>query len=339
MNTVYTQKELEENILSTRIRLARNIRGEKFRIDDEKKAKEIVKEVSRTLNRIEDFDLYFVSQMQPLLRECFKEKYLLSSALLANEKNGAVLIDKDENLSIMVHEEDVLREQCIMRGFRLTEAYKKLALIDDALSKTIDFAYDQNLGYLTACPTNVGTGMRASVMLFLPALTECGLMPDIIKKIEELGLTVRGVYGEGSSADGYYYQISNEVTLGISERGLLDEVEDTVLTVCQAERATAKEYYGKIPLKTADRANRAFGILSSAYILSYEEFLRLISAVKLGYNTGVLELKNPQIIDELTMASRPATLSVSVGRELKGEETDEVRAHFVKQQMKLIGGN
>ena len=189
------------NIIMSRVRLARNLRDMPFTLDPVA-ARETVKKVNRALVKKDTFNLYFVSNLDDITLEAMKERHLISRNLIENRDCGAALVSADESLSIMVNEEDVIREQCFMKGLRISEAYKRLDGIDDELAKNLDLAFDEKFGYLTACPTNLGTGMRASVMLFLPALTESGKIKGLIGEVAELGLTVRGLYGEGSKAEG-----------------------------------------------------------------------------------------------------------------------------------------
>lgn len=329
----------DNNIVLTRVRLARNIKGYPFFITDRKDAGEIVKSVARAARRIEDFRLYYLSMMDPRRRDALKERHLVSAALIENAAMSAVLINKDESLSVMIHEEDVLREQCFMRGFALTECYKRLDRLDDELSKSMEFAFDKKLGYLTACPTNVGTGLRASVMLFLPALTESGRLKEVVEEIDRLGLTVRGAYGEGSKAEGQLYQISNEVTLGVSEREIVAGVEEAVLSVCECERETRESYYAPIMLSTENKCRRALAVLENSVLLGYSEYLEYVSSVKLGLSLGFFRFENPQALDDLTITSRPANLCERCGKELSGQRLDGYRAEFVRNSLKKIRGN
>lgn len=335
----YRPELTDNNIVLSRVRLARNIKGRPFYVSDKKTAAQIVKDVTKAAARAEKFSLYYLSMMNAAEREALKEKHLVSSALIENAAFSAVLINGDESVSVMIHEEDVLREQCFMRGLTLNEAYKRLDRLDDELSKNIDFAFDGRWGYLTACPTNVGTGLRASVMLFLPALTESGKIREVAREVERLGLTVRGAYGEGSRAEGNLYQVSNEVTLGVSEREVISGVEEAVLRVCECEREMSKAFYAENMLETENKCRRALGILENSVLLSYGEFLEYISHVKLGVSLGFFDFENPQAIDDLTITARPANLCVRYGRQLSEQERDYYRADFVKNSIAKIRGN
>ena len=320
------------NIITSRVRLARNLRDLPFTLDPVS-AREAVKKVNRALVKKDTFNLYYVANLDDITLEAMKERHLISQNLIENRDCGAALINPDESLSIMINEEDVIREQCFMKGLRISEAYKRLDGIDDELAKNLDIAFDEEFGYLTACPTNLGTGMRASVMLFLPALTESGKIKRLVGEIAELGLTVRGLYGEGSSAEGYMYQISNEITLGISEYDIIKSVEETVLSVCRLERELEEKLFVKKELITMDRAKKAYGVLTNAVLLSYDEFLPLIAEVKLGAMLGMINLSDVGAIDDLIVSVRPANLCKQYGRTLTDTDRDLFRAELVGKKL------
>ncbi|MBQ9756292.1 MAG: ATP--guanido phosphotransferase [Clostridia bacterium] len=324
------------NIIMSRVRLARNLANYPFRVADPTVAREIVKKVNRALVRCDTFDLFFMSNMSELKLEAMKERHLISQNLIENRQCGAALINQDESISIMVNEEDVIREQCFMKGLCLTEAYKRLERVDDALGKNLDLAFDEKFGYLTACPTNLGTGLRASVMMFLPALTESGKISAMIKEVARLGLTVRGLYGEGSQAEGYIYQISNEVTLGVSEYEIIQEVENTVIEICKAEREQMERLCATRELKTMDRTGKAYGILTNAVLLDYNEFLSHIAQVKLGAMMGFINLENLWEIDELIIKARPANICEQYGKRLSAVDRDLYRAEIVRKKLQKI---
>ena len=321
------------NIIMTRVRLARNISGYPFSIKDQTVAREIIKNVNRALVRFDTFNLFYMSNLSDIKLEAMKERHLISQNLIDNRDCGAALVNQDESLSVMINEEDVLREQCFMRGLRLFEAYKRLDRLDDELCKNLDFAFDKRLGYLTACPTNLGTGLRASVLMFLPALTESGKIGALIEEVSRLGLTVRGLYGEGSRAEGFMYQISNEVTLGVSEYDILKEVENAVTDICEAERKEMERIYVKRELKTMDRAKKAFGILTNAVMLSYSEFLEHIASVKLGAMLGLLYISDIEELDKLIISVRPANICEQYGKRLSAIDRDLFRAEMVGNKL------
>jgi len=324
---------IDYTVISTRVRLARNISGYPFpsKLKDETKAKEIVRKVNTAVSKLDSFNLYFMNNISESSAISLKEKYLISNDLIANHNYGAVLINKAEDISIMINEEDHIRSQCFMRGLNLKEAYSRISEVDDKLSNSLTYAFDKDLGYLTACPTNLGTALRASVMLFLPALSQKNYMTEIIREVSRLGLTVRGIYGEGSDADGYMYQISNEVTLGVSEEKILSIVEDAVNKIVVLENKTRKEINLADPIGMKDITKRSFGILTNCAKISSKEFLQHIANVKLGISLGYIKLKEPMVLDNLIVAVRPANINILSGKDLIAVERDIYRAEYVKE--------
>ena len=337
MNELYTPDlMIKTNVIMTRIRLARNLNGYPFRITDKNVSGDIVKAVKKSVAKCGEFDLYYLSDFDDIALECMKERHLISTALINNKKHAAVLINKEQTVSVMVHEEDVLREQCFVKGFNLGSCYRRLSAVDNEICKNLDVAFSEKYGYLTACPTNVGTGLRASVMIFLPALTESGKIKDISEILKEKGLTIRGVYGEGSKAEGYIYQVSNETTLGVTEQTVINEVQSAVETICELERKELDAIYKAKNLEITDRARRAYGILSNAVVLTYSEFLEYVSMFKLGAMLGIIEVGDINVLDDLQVNVRPANLCEMHNRELTETEMDFYRADLVRKTVKEI---
>ena len=324
------------NIVMSRVRLARNLVGYPFSVREVAQAKEIIKKVNRALVKCDTFNLYSVGSLDAITLEAMKERHLISQNLIENRESGAALINQDESISIMINEEDHIRAQCFMKGLRLSEAYKTLDKIDDELTKNLDVAYSGQLGFLTACPTNLGTGLRASVMMFLPALTESGKIGALVQEVARLGLTVRGLYGEGSNAEGFMYQISNEVTLGVKEIDIIRLVEKTVHRICSAERDEMERLYIRQELKTMDRARKAYGILTNAVLLDYSEFLTNIAQVKLGAMLGMININEIDKLDDLIVSARPAMLCRAYGKSLSALDRDILRAETVGQKLSKL---
>lgn len=325
------------NIIKTRVRLARNLTGYPFKIDDVDLARDIIKKVNRAVVKCDTFSLYYASNLSKIKLEALKERHLISQNLIDNRECGAALINQDESISIMINEEDVIREQCFMKGLRLKEAYERLDKIDDELEKNLNIAFDEKFGYLTACTTNLGTGLRASVMLFLPALTVSNRIPLLIREVERLGLTIRGVYGEGSSAEGYIYQVSNEVTLGISEYEILRRVEDAVIDICIAEHEEMERMFASDRIHILDRAKKSYGVLMNAVVLSYKDFLVHIANVKLGGMLDLIKISEIDKIDDLIVEVRRAGICERYGKPLGEMDRDLYRAELVHAKLsKLI---
>lgn len=329
---------MQGTVVSSRIRLARNLNGYPFpeRLKSDKQAKEIIRSVSSAINKVDEFRLYYMDSISDDDALNLVENHLISPALLKKPARSAALINEAGNVSIMINEEDHLREQCIQSGLSLRSSYAIMSAKDSLIARSIAFAYDEQLGYLTACPTNLGTGLRASVMMFLPALAIGGLMPEIVQRARRNGLTIRGAYGEGSSAEGYTYQISNEVTLGVSEEFILTQVEEAVSKVEELEAVERKRLKnGADGLALKDKCLRAYGILTNCALMPSEEFSSLCADLKLAACLGYLNCDTARI-DELTIKMKPSNLNVLAGRKLTSEERDSYRAQYAANRIKSI---
>ena len=329
----------ESVAVSTRIRLARNFKDYPFPgrlLRDkhaEEQAHEIVRLVVAELAEIEDFSLYEMRSISDERAAFLMERYLISRDLVRNRAISAALVSRDESISVMLNEEDHVREQYFTKGFELKKAYERIAGIDDVISESIPFAFDDTFGYLTACPTNLGTGLRASVMLFLPAISRRGLMRTVMPQLTRLGLTVRGAFGEGSGSEGDLFQVSNEVTLGVSEEDILYVVESSVGYVVELElleRARMKAEEG-IALK--DRVRRAYGALTNCCILEEREFMRRVADLKLGIALGYFSAggegeERMRELDDLAMSMRPANINRLNGAPLDARAQDIYRAEY-----------
>lgn len=329
-------------VASSRIRLARNLNGYPFpsRLKDEKQAKEIIRSVSSAINKIDEFRLYYMDGVSEEEALNLVENHLISPVLLQRPHYSAALINDRRDVSVMINEEDHLREQCIVRGGDLRSAYERMAEKDAAIARSIKFAYDEQLGYLTACPTNLGTGLRASVMLFLPALTINGVMKRVINTANRLGLTVRGAYGEGTSADGYMYQVSNEVTLGVTEEQILTQVEEVVSRISEmesGERLRLKRGAPAVAIK--DQCLRSYGVLTHCALMPSEEFEKLCSNLKLGACLGYIPLSDIAEIDALMLKMKPSNLNILAGRQLTPAERDAYRAEYASNQIRKLTQN
>lgn len=326
-------------VASSRIRLARNLNGYPFpsRFKSDKQAKEIIRAVSAAINKVDTFNLTYMDNISVAEAANLVENHLISPLLTQRPHCSAVLINERRNVSIMLNEEDHLREQCIEKGFSLHEAYKTMSEKDAAISRSISFAYDEQLGYLTACPTNLGTGLRASVMLFLPALTMAGVMQNVISNATRLGLTVRGIYGEGSQAEGYMYQVSNEVTLGLREEEILGQVEEFVIRISEMEQSErAKLKRGCDALEIKDRCLRSYGVLTNCALMPSEEFEKLCANLKLGACLGYVNVEDITEIDELIVKMKPSNLNLAANRELTSAERDVYRAEAASKKIREL---
>ncbi len=326
--------ESADVVISTRVRLARNLAAYPFpnRMTPDQKA-DVERRVRDALlngNSAIASDFTYM-QMDDLSNEqavSLVERHMVSPEFIANSKGRGILISKDESVSIMVNEEDHVRIQILREGLSLRETAEMADRIDTLLNEHLNFAFDPELGFLTQCPTNLGTGMRASVMLHLPALTESGAMGRIASNLSKLGLVIRGTYGEGSNVTGALYQLSNQITLGLSEREAVENLQNIATQLIQEERKARKALLKNIA--TQDRIGRAAGILRGAKMLSCEEYMKLISNVRFGLAEGVLSGATLEDINALTAAVQPATLTAARGGSLTAAQRDIARADCVR---------
>ena len=336
----------ESVAVSSRIRLARNFADYPFPgrlLTDphaEEQAREIVQLISAELNAIEKFKLYDIGSMTDEHAEFLVERHLISRDLLRHRRISAALVSEDESISVMLNEEDHIREQYFMKGFDLQKAYERLSGIDDVIGDSIPFAYDEMFGYLTACPTNLGTGLRASVMLFLPAISRRGMLKAAAPILAKQGLTMRGAYGEGSEAEGDLFQISNETTLGMSELGILAQVEDFVSKITEMELRERGRMKAEGGIALKDSIFRSYGILMNCCKIDLKEFMRRTADVKLGIALGYFEGVLPKLrekrmeqIDDLIVAMRPANIRRLNRAVRDGESEDVFRASFAAAEL------
>ncbi len=326
--------EYENVAVSTRVRLARNFADYPFpnRLNEDQ-ARTIVRLVAADLCSVEAFDLYYMNSVDAEKAEFLKERYLISQDLIDHKRIGAALVSDDESISVMINEEDHIREQYFMKGYDLKRVYERISGIDDIIADAIPFAYDETFGYLTACPTNLGTGLRASVMLFLPALARRGCMGRIAAEFKRLGLTVRGGYGEGSGAEGDMYQISNEVTLGVSEEEILAAVKEAVDRLVATELKERERMWETGGLPLTDRILRAYGVLTNCMTIGAREFLSLMTEVKLGVAFGVFDGRMEEL-DDLIVALRPANIDRLNGAPLTDAGRDIYRAEYAGKALR-----
>lgn len=321
-------------VLSTRIRLARNLKDFPFparlSAQEKEKVNAIVKDALLTDKNSDGFDYIEMKDLSSVEAVSLAEKHLISPEFASESAGRALILSKDEDVSIMLGEEDHVRIQVIYPGLAMDEAYAKALEFDTALEKSVAIAFDERLGYLTQCPTNLGTGLRASVMLHLPALSGSGAMRRLASTIAKLGLTIRGAYGEGSRPVGDIFQLSNQVTLGISEQAALQNLNAIALQVVAQEKNARAALLKDDAF--IDRIWRAYGILKSAHMLSCSEFTDLASLVRLGTAEGVLDLSLP-VLNRLLVEMQPATINVAEGRRCTAAERDVIRARKVKEAL------
>lgn len=324
-------------VISSRARLARNLESYKFPLSaDNEEKEEILSVIVSALKRTADgknlhvIDLDDVSKLD---RRFLVERHLISKEQEEDDGKRAVVISSDEAIALMINEEDHLRLQSLRSGLQLESAFAILNSLDDELSDLLQFAYDDELGYLTSCPTNVGTGLRASVMLHLPALAITRHLEKAFRAISKLNLAVRGLYGEGTEAHGDFYQISNQITIGRSEEDILGDLRVVIDQVVEYEKSARSNLVSKEPVKVEDKIWRSLGVLRSARIISSEEVMRHLSAVRLGMQIGIIKDVDAKIINEIFIFAQPAHLQKMSGRELEPVERDVLRASFIREKL------
>lgn len=316
-------------VVSSRIRIARNIAGKKFvsTASDEE-----LKDVLMTIkNSNIDSDLHFInlSDLDELMKNSLVEKRVISRDLLEMKETG-ILLNDTEDISIMINEEDHLRIQVMKPGFNLDEALSDAIKVDEKISSKINYAYNDKYGFLTACPTNLGTGLRASVMLHLPALRLTGKIEKVLEVVNKVNLNVRGVYGEGTEAIGDLYQVSNKISLGVTEEEIVENVKLIVQKLIEQERK-AREYLKNQGETFEDKISRTYGNLVYARKMTYSECAKIISIVRLGISMGIITEIDNKKLNKISILTKPATLQKYLKKELSAEERDIERAKVIKQ--------
>lgn len=324
---------IETLVTSTRIRLARNLAAYPFPDKlNQPLAEEILYLVGQNLNQLDDFKKYDIAKMTGEEAKLLQEQHLISPALIRRKGIGAAYLSVDQSISVMVNEEDHLREQYILKGFDLYKAYERISGIDEGLSSSLDFAYDERLGYLTACPSNLGTGMRASVMMFLPGLAWSKELETFLPTLKAGGLTVRGVFGEGTAAEGYSYQVSNERTLGMSEQEILEQMVRMTMTLCDLELRAREKMLRENKIQYRDQCLRAYGALTNCAVLPLKELTAGLTQVKLGMALGFFEARDIRSFNDFVADMRPASFKLENGLQNASEaDCDLTRAEIVNK--------
>ncbi|HEX2927018.1 MAG TPA: protein arginine kinase, partial [Ruminiclostridium sp.] len=274
-----------------------------------------------------------MNTLHPVDRISLMERHLISPELAESKENSGAFINENENVSIMVNEEDHLRIQSILPGIQLEKTFYVCDEIDSLIAEKADYAFDDKYGYLTSCPTNIGTGMRASVMLHLPALVMTGYMKSILESCSKVGVTVRGIYGENSEAVGDMFQVSNQITLGRKEEETIAGIDGICKQIIDREKALRLQLYKKSLYKFEDKIFRSYGILQNARVLPSQESFRLLSDVRLGVSMGIIKDISISALNEAMVLSQPATLQKISGKQLEQEERDVKRAELIRMKI------
>ena len=325
----------EGPVISSRVRFARNLHDTTFPGHASKEVRDRVwNEVVLAFDQVQhntEFLRWRMDELQPLERELLFERHLISAELAERKTGSGLFVSEDECRAVMVNEEDHIRLQSLQSGLNLQKALDEADALDDDLEKSLAYAFSSKLGYLTACPSNVGTGMRASVMLHLPGLCLTEEIKPVINAVSKIGLAVRGMWGEGSEAAGHMFQISNQITLGKTELEIISHLDQIVLEVIDHEKNARLRLMEKQEVRVQDHIGRAYGVLAHAAMMSSNEALDLLSGLRLGADLKLMPKMGRRDIDQLLIQIQPAHLQKAAGTALSPEDRDIKRAQLIRE--------
>jgi protein arginine kinase len=327
-------------VLSTRIRLARNLAGPPFpERADVSQRRDVLTRCADQISALPQMDkgsFFDVAELSALEKQVLVERHLISRELCDGEEGAGVYINKGQTCSVMINEEDHLRIQFLKTGFNLKSVWKQIDAFDSELEKTIDVAFTPEFGYLTACPTNLGTGLRASVMMHLPGLVISGQMERVIRAVNQLGITVRGLFGEGSDATGHIFQISNQQTLGESEAEILERLGNVLKTIIDHELNARFKYLEEDKAKLLDQVGRAYGVLKNVHVISSNEAMNLLSLIRLAVDFGMLPEENRADVDRLVIECQPGHVQYAAQEGIEPEARDIARADKLREEFNSL---
>jgi protein arginine kinase len=327
-------------VMSSRVRLARNLRDFSFpgwaKKPERVKVLELVLPAVSALPEMSDAFAEAMDNLTALDKQILVERHLISREHAAKNVGSGLVVNRAETFSVMINEEDHLRMQALRPGFQIREAWTAIDRFDSALEKKLIFAFDNELGYLTACPTNLGTGIRVSAMLHLPGLVLAEQINPIIQSVNKLGLAVRGLYGEGTEALGNIFQVSNQMTLGENEMTIIDRLEKAVLQIIECEENARLKLMESKPKVVFNCIGRAYGALANAHIISSKETMNQLSFLRLGVDMNLFPGTERSLVDELFLITQPAHLQKQVSDKLSAEERDLIRADMVRERLKNV---
>lgn len=328
-------------VLTTRVRLARNLAGQPFpgwakEAQRSAMLAEGLEAVSRLSQMKKGLSLT-LEELTDLEKQILVERHLISRELSSAKHGSGVVISRDQSTSIMINEEDYLRIQVMRAGFQLKKVWNTINALDSELEESLNYAFSPTLGYLTACPTNVGTGMRASAMMHLPALVISSQMEKVVRAVNQLGMAVRGLFGEGSDASGSIFQISNQTTLGESEEEIIKRLSSVLNTIIEHERNARAKLQETDANKLFDKIGRAFGILQNGRLLTSAEVMNLLSLVRLGVDLGVFPEDRRPVIDRLFIEAQPGHIQYAARGSVESGERDLLRARFLRGEFANFG--
>ncbi|HTY87414.1 MAG TPA: protein arginine kinase [Candidatus Acidoferrum sp.] len=327
-------------VMSSRVRLARNLKDaafpgwakkpERIRIFD------LVRPAVESLPEMKDAFSEAMDNLSALDKQILVERHLISREHAARSTGSGLVMSRDELFCVMINEEDHLRMQALRPGLQLRQAWSAIDLLDSELEQKLPYAFSNELGYLTACPTNLGTGIRVSAMLHLPGLVLAEQINPIIQSVNKLGLAVRGLYGEGTEALGNVFQVSNQMTLGENELTIVERLDKVLSQIIEHEENARQTLMEKKPKVVYNHIGRAFGILANAHSISSKETMNLLSLMRLGVDLGLFPGMERALVDELFILTQPAHLQRSLSDKLSPEERDLVRADMMRDRLKNV---
>ncbi|MCD8534325.1 MAG: protein arginine kinase [Verrucomicrobia bacterium] len=327
-------------VLSSRVRIARNVKGYSFPGWAKKQERirlfENVRPVIESLDEMKSSFSDSMDNLSSLEKQILVERHLISREHAARNSGSGLVLNKDESLCVMINEEDHLRMQLIQPGLQLDAAWKQLDEIDTRLEESLPYAFSRTLGYLTACPTNVGTAIRVSAMLHLPGLVLADQINQVVQAVSKLGMAVRGLYGEGTDALGNIFQVSNQMTLGESEKDIIDRLNKVLKQMIEHEENARASMVEKKPKIVLNQVGRAYGILSNAHSITSKETMNLLSMMRLGNDFGLFSKMRRSLVEELFISTQPAHLQKNVQDKLSAEQRDLIRADFLRGKLRSV---
>jgi len=326
--------------MSSRVRLARNVKDAAFpgwaKKPERVRVLDMIRPAVEGLPEMKEAFSETMDSLSALDKQILVERHLISREHAAKSAGSGLVLNRDETLCVMINEEDHLRMQALRPGLQLRQAWTAIDQTDSALERKLDYAFNPDLGYLTACPTNIGTGIRVSAMLHLPGLVLGEQINPIIQSVNKLGLAVRGLYGEGTEALGNVFQVSNQMTLGEAETAIVERLEKVLAQIIEHEENARASLLEKKPKMVYNHIGRAYGILANAHSISSKETMNLLSLMRLGIDVGLFPGVERSLVDELFILTQPAHLQKQHSEKLSADERDLLRADMVRERLKPV---
>lgn len=327
-------------VLSSRVRLARNLKDALFpgwaKKPERVRVLELIQPAVQSSSGMRDSFAESMDNLTPLDKQILVERHLISREHAAKSGGSGLVLNREETLCVMINEEDHLRMQALRPGLQLRQAWTAIDQLDSELERKLSYAFSNDWGYLTACPTNLGTGIRVSAMLHLPGLVLGEQINPIITSVNKLGLAVRGLYGEGTEALGNVFQVSNQMTLGESETTIVERLEKVLSQIIEHEENARETLLEAKPKTVFNHIGRAYGVLANAHVISSKETMNLLSLMRLGVDLGLFQGAERSVVDELFILTQPAHLQKQHSEKLSAEERDLLRADMVRDRLKNV---